>query len=401
MVEAIAGARGLTVSGSKACGGMILEKRKAMGMSAIWVGKPIAQYLGGRDNNLNLIRIVAASAVLVSHAFALTTGDEMREPFRASTGLSLGQFAVAIFFGLSGLLIARSFDRRQTIAHFVSARVLRLWPALAVVLVLTAFALGPVISSLPLGQYLTSGQTLAYVPRNLSLAFRYDFLPGVFTSNPDGTSTNGSLWSLFYEVACYGGVVAAGYLGALRSNWRFTLFLALVIAGHIWSVAAAPAGGLLYRLDVMGFVGFPFALGMATYVWRERLVIGLAGIAAVWLLVAGLWGTAWLASAIMLALIYTCLWLAFVPKGAALAYNRIGDFSYGVYIFAFPVQQTLIAIWPGHGAFTNIAVSGAITLLLAFASWHLVEKRAIALARPAGDWLAGVFAARRRAEVSV
>lgn len=369
-------------------GGNIVAERGTAGSGTVWLGKPIAGYLGGRDNNLNLIRIVAASAVLVSHAYALTTGDEMSEPFRASTGLSLGQFAVAIFFGMSGLLIARSFDRMQTLAHFASARFLRLWPALTVVLVLTAFALGPVMTSLPLGEYLSSGQTLAYVPRNLSLALRHDYLPGVFTQNPDGASTNGSLWSLFYEVACYGAVVIAGYLGALRSGWRFAVFLALVVAANGWSVIAQPAGGLAYRLDVMAFVGFPFALGMAAYVWRDRLPLGLAGIALSWVIVAASWGTVWLGSAIMLALIYTSLWLAFVPKGAVLAYNKVGDFSYGVYIFAFPVQQTLIVLWPGQSAAFNMGLSGAITLALAFASWHLVEKRALTLARPAGDWLA-------------
>ncbi|MDT0509454.1 acyltransferase [Novosphingobium sp. MMS21-SN21R] len=355
------------------------------------IGKPIGQYLGGRDNNLNLIRIVAASAVLVSHAYALTSGQEMSEPFRAATGLSLGQFAVAIFFGMSGLLIARSFDRRQSLAHFVSARFLRLWPALAVVLTLTAFALGPVMTSQGASEYLRSTQTLAYVPRNLSLYFRDDALPGVFAANPYGAATNGSLWSLFYEVACYGGVVALGYLGGLRKTWMFGLFLAFVVAGHVWSVIASPASGVAYRLDVMGFVGFPFALGMAAYVWRDRLSLGLAGIALVWVLVALLLDTVWLGSAIMLALVYTCLWLAFVPKGAVLAYNRLGDFSYGVYIFAYPAQQTLVALWPGHGPAVNMAASGAITLILAIASWHLVEKRALALARPAGDRLAGMF----------
>lgn len=362
------------------------------------IGRPVGEYLGGRDNNLNLIRIVAASAVLVSHAFALTSGEELSEPFRISTGLSLGQFAVAIFFGMSGLLIARSFDRRQSFAHFVSARFLRLWPALAVVLVLTAFVLGVVMTSLTVGEYLRSAQTLAYVPRNLSLVLRNDSLPGVFTQNPYGAATNGSLWSLFYEVACYGGVVALGYLGGLRKGWLFGIFLALVLAGHAWSVLASPAGGLAYRLDVMGFVGFPFALGMAAYVWRDRMPLGLAWIVLVWVLVAALWGTIWLGSAIMLALVYTCLWLAFVPKGAVLAYNRLGDFSYGVYIFAYPAQQTLVALWPGHGPAVNMAASGAITLLLAIASWHLVEKRAIAHARPAGDWLAGLLTTRRHAE---
>jgi len=360
-------------------------------------GQPIAGYLGGRDNNLNLIRIVAASAVLVSHAFALTSGDVMNEPFRTSTGLSLGQFAVAIFFGMSGLLIARSFDRKQSLAHFLSARFLRLWPALTVVLVLTAFVLGPIVTSLPVAEYLLSGQTLAYVPRNLSLAFRHDFLPGVFAQNPDGASTNGSLWSLFYEVACYGGVVIAGYFGALRKGWRFLVLMVLVLAGHGWSVIAQPASGLFYRLDVLGFVGFPFVLGMAAYVWRNHLPLSLIGIGVSWGVVALLWGTIWLSSSVMLALIYTSLWLAFVPKSAALAYNRFGDFSYGVYIFAFPVQQSLIVFQPGHGPAFNMTVSGLVTFSLAYASWHLVEKRALALVRPAGDWLVGLRSSRQQA----
>lgn len=367
------------------------------GEASALIGNPIGQYLGGRDNNLNLIRIVAASAVLVSHAYAVTTGNDMSEPLRASTGLSLGQFAVAIFFGMSGLLIARSFDRRQTIAHFVSARFLRLWPALAVVLLLTAFALGVVMTSLTVGEYLRSAQTLTYVPRNLSLALRNDFLPGVFVGNPVPNSTNAPLWSLFYEVACYSSVVALGYLGGLRKVWLFGIFLALVISGHAWSVLASPVEGLAYRLDVMGFVGFPFALGMAAYVWRDRLPLGPVGIALVWVSVALLLNTAWLGSAIMLALVYTSLWLAFVPKGAVLAYNRLGDFSYGVYIFAYPAQQTLVALWPGHGPAMNMAASGTITLILAIASWHLVEKRALALARPAGDRLAAMFSGKAEA----
>lgn len=367
------------------------------GEASALIGNPIGEYLGGRDNNLNLIRIVAASAVLVSHAYALTSGQEMSEPFRAATGLSLGQFAVAIFFGMSGLLIARSFDRRQSLAHFVSARFLRLWPALAVVLTLTAFALGPLMTSLATGEYFRSGQTLGYVPRNLSLYFRNDALPGVFTDNPYGAATNGSLWSLFYEVACYGGVVALGYMGGLRKSWLFSLFFAFVVAGHIWSVLASPESGLAYRLDVMGFVGFPFALGMAAYVWRDRLPLGPVGVALAWVFVALLLDTAWLGSAIMLALVYTCLWLAFVPKGAVLTYNRLGDFSYGVYIFAYPAQQALVALWPDHGPAINMAASGAITLILAIASWHLVEKRALALARPAGDRLAAMFSGKAEA----
>lgn len=354
-------------------------------------GPALAQCLGGRDNNLNLIRIVAAGSVLVSHAFALVGGDDMAEPLRAATGLSLGQYAVAIFFGISGLLISRSFDRRQSIVHFGVARFLRLWPALLVVLTLTAFVLGPALTQLSVRSYFHSRETWTYVPLNASLAFRYDFLSGVFERNPYGAATNGSLWSLFYEVMCYCGVVAVGYLGGLRRRRLFALFLAGVVAGHVWSVFASPPGGIAYRLDVLGFVGFPFALGMACYVWRDALRLSLAGLGSCWLLVAFASSTPFFSSMIMAALVYSALWCAFVPKGALLRYNALGDFSYGVYIYAFPVQQTLIAHQPGQSPWTNMAYAIPVTLVLSMASWHLIEKRALAFARPAGDRLSALL----------
>jgi len=243
------------------------------------------------------------------------------------------------------------------------------------------------MTSLALREYFLSGQTLAYVPRNLSLVLRYDYLPGVFTKNALDPKTNSSLWSLFYEVACYGGVVAVGYLGWLRANAGFVAFFLTVLFGHVLSVLYAPAGGLLYRLDVLGFVAFPFALGMAAYVYRERLRLGLAGVAACWATVAMLSASAFFASAIMLALVYTALWAAFVPKGALLTYNRLGDYSYGIYIFAYPVQQTLVALWPDMSVAQNIAGAAPITLALAVASWNWIEKPALDMARPAGDRL--------------
>lgn len=351
----------------------------------------LADCLGGRDNNLNLIRILAAGAVLVSHAFALVAGDEMAEPLRATTGLSLGQYAVAIFFGISGLLIARSFDRRQTFAHFCIARFLRLWPALLVVLTLTAFALGPIVTSLRTSEYFASLQTWAYVPRNASLAFRNDLLPGVFGRNPYGAATNGSLWSLFYEVACYAGVVVIGCIGGLRRKPLFAAFFLAVLIAHGWSVFAAPSGGIAYRLDIMFFVGLPFALGMAVYVWRESVRLSPQGLAFVWVMVLAVSSTAFFSSAIMAALVYTSLWLAFVPKGTVLRYNDLGDFSYGVYIFAYPVQQTLVDLWPGHSPWLNIAASVPVTLTLSIASWHLIEKRALAYSKSAGDRLAAML----------
>lgn len=354
------------------------------------LGPPIAELLGGRDNNFNLIRMIAAMAVLVSHAAILTTGDPASEPLLQTTGQSLGHFAVGIFFGISGLLIARSFDRRKSFWHFVASRVLRLWPALLVVLLLTALLLGPAMTSMDSSAYFASRETWIYVPSNLSLAMRSDHLPGLFADNPLSDAVNGSLWSLFYEVVCYGGVVAVGAIGLLRSRKLFLVFLLLVTAAHIAAVLAEPQGGLAYILGVLGLVGFPFALGTAIYVWRGYVRMGPAGAAVLWLGAIALSTTPFLASGILVALVYTTLWLALVPKGPLLGYNRLGDYSYGTYIYAFPVQQTLIALHPGMTPLTNVLLAMPLTLALAIASWTLVEDRALRAARPVGDWLFGL-----------
>lgn len=361
--------------------------------ATIW-GRPIAESLGGRDNNLNLVRIAAATAVLVSHSVAITTGNPALEPLRGLTGLSLGDYSVGLFFGISGLLIARSFDRRTSLAHFAVARFLRLWPALFVVLAIGAFVLGPVMTALPVDQYLRRPSTWLYVPRGLSLYFQADQLPGVFMANPMPESVNGSLWSLFYEVTCYAGVVALGLAGLLRRRALFAVFMLAVLAGHVLSVFSHPAGGLAYRLDLLGFVGFPFALGMAAYVWRDQIRLGPGGVALCWLAVALSAGSPMLGTVTIVAVVYSALWFGYVPKGALLAYNRLGDYSYGVYIFAFPTQQTLVALLPGQTAPANIALTVPVVMVLAFLSWNLIEKRALAMARPAGDRLACALAGK-------
>ena len=152
------------------------------------------EVLGGRDNNLNAIRMAAAIAVLVSHAYPIALGPGQEEPLYALTGQSLGHFAVAVFFGISGLLIARSFDRRRSMVHFTAARIFRLFPALGVVLILTVLA-GAFVTRLSLVDYVSQPGTWTYVPANLSLAFLQYPLPGVFEQNPYGPAINGSLWT--------------------------------------------------------------------------------------------------------------------------------------------------------------------------------------------------------------
>ena len=347
------------------------------------------EVLPGRDNNLNAIRMIAASLVLVSHAFPIALGRNAIEPLVELTGSTLGHFSVAVFFGISGLLIARSFDRRRTMAQFLIARTLRLYPALAIVLILTVIA-GAGLTRLPLQEYLLQPGTWTYVPANLSLAFMQYPLPGVFASNPYGPEINGSLWTLFFEVVCYGGVVVLGVLGALRDRRLAFAALALVSIMHMagpWiaSLSGVIPQGITIRIELLALLAFPFMLGTFAYVWRAH--IPLSGWIAVllWLPVPFMTPGVLMESMIVLALVYSTFWLGFVPKGQLLAYNRLGDYSYGVYIYAFPIQQAVAYLVPGISPAGNMALAFPVTLMLGVLSWHLVEARALAAVGPLAD----------------
>ena len=346
------------------------------------VAPKMIDHLSGRDNNLNLIRVIAASAVLVSHAFPIALGAGAAEPLDEIAGVSLGWLAVAVFFSLSGLLIANSFDRRKGWSQFVLARILRLFPALLVVLVLTAI-MGLALTSLSTSAYLSSFETWTYVPRNLSLALLQYSLPGVFESDAYPGAINGSLWTLFYEVVCYSLLFLAGVLGILRSKWLVTALVAVIGTGFIFCLhTEPPSDGLATRIYTLIRLSFPFSLGVLVFVWREKFAFDLRIAAALWGVCVVLLDTIYTPFFFMVALVYTVAWFGFVPKGRMLEYNRLGDYSYGIYIYAFPLQQLMAHLFPEAGPFSNMALAIVPTVILAVLSWHLIEKRALAQIKP-------------------
>ncbi len=339
----------------------------------------------GRDNNLNLIRFLAAGAVLVSHAWPIALGPEARQPLEAQLGITLGHLAVSIFFVASGFLIARSWTRAQDFKAWAAARVLRLFPALLVTLALTAFVLGPAVTALSPAAYWTAPGTWTYVPANLSLAFLQYPLPGVFETNPYPQAINGSLWTLVHEVACYGGVALAGALGLLAGPRRF----ALCLLGFLAFQAAVRGGGeaLPLKLRLLADLSVPFFLGMAAQVLAPRLRLHWAAALLLWGLALSLRGLPGGREALMLAIAYSVFWIAYVPAGPLRLWNRLGDYSYGVYIWAFPMQQFAVALWGPMTPLQNIALSAPPTLLLALLSWVAVERRALGARHALADRL--------------
>jgi peptidoglycan/LPS O-acetylase OafA/YrhL len=355
---------------------------------------------GRAANNFDLLRLLGAGLVLFAHSFALS-GDG---PAPAPGWLDddWGGIGVVIFFSISGFLIARSWAYDPKPLSFAMKRALRLVPALIVSLLLTALVLGPVATSLPLADYLENPGTKAYVLDNATFQTNFT-LPGVFADVPFPNAVNGSLWTLALEVKAYCLVVVLGLLGLFGRRRLLMPVVAVAIAlmavvsirnavpfgdrfvAMLADIQAPP--GIVAAARGAAFQGASevfasFAIGASLFAvarWISlRWSIGIALVGA-WALAGLLAGTnarpialAWLLPYVVLLLAYRTTHLVRLPA-------RFGDYSYGVYIFAFPVQQA-VAQWlrPSSG-WTMFVLATPVVLLLAVASWHLVEAPSLTL----------------------
>lgn len=351
---------------------------------------------GSRENNFNLLRMIAASAVLVSHAYPLSLGVGAAEPLSASLSMSLGTLSVISFFVISGFFISQSFDNSSSLLAFAVARTLRIYPALIAVLLITALVIGPLFTRLGPWQYFFNSETLSYVPRNLSLKWLRYGLPGVFDDNPYPTAINGSLWTLFYEVSCYALVALLGVFGAARRNWIFAFFFAFYLLAYFTTSTTAPLQAFVAEHSLFQYLqelSFPFVLGMLFYRGRTLLLPRLS-----LLMCAGAGAAAIAAShTSFFREVFILFWglllfyVGYLPLKPLRSYNRLGDYSYGMYIYAFPCEQVVVFLWHGVSTIALTAISFPITVALAVLSWHFVEQPALAQKANATAWLKRSF----------
>ena len=314
--------------------------------------------ISDRKNNLDFIRFVAAVMVLFSHSWPLTTGSNNTEPLALATRyqLDFGALAVDIFFIVSGFLVTQSFDRSRNVLTFAKARFLRIVPGLFVVIIILALILGPVVTSFSSSQYWGAFPFASLIG---------DHLPGVFVATPYSGAVDGSLWTIKYEILCYVMVGLLGFLSVLTNRY-------VMVA--LWIFSMTPIG-THYSLNLLPF----FATGMLYYAFRRYVPIkGGVAVIALFLGVASLLvnESRWV---IPLTLGYLILWFAYTPRIRFSGFSRYGDWSYGIYIYAFPVQQMLVQYAGIRQPLVLFAASLPITLLSAALSWHLVEKNALKL----------------------
>ena len=329
---------------------------------------------GVRENNLNLLRLLAASLVTLSHAWPLTGSSG--EPLAQATGnLTFGKLAVHIFFAISGFLITRSFDRSVNLPHFLRARALRIYPGLTVALLLSVVCSQLLTGSLPNREFFLNPSTIAYVKNNLMFNTQYD-LPGIFTTNHFAGSVNGSLWTLRYEVAMYLGVTLAGMFGTIRHPFWFNLLSIPLVALSLVKVAQGtpPLGSIPEEGVVMAMC---FYLGTAMYVNRHRLPLDLRILALLWIFAVSAKGYTAFYPLYALALTYSVLVIGFLPGLQSAFLSLRNDYSYGIYIYSFPIQQLLVFFQPSLGPWLHFTVAYLLVVPIAFISWHAVEKPAL------------------------
>jgi len=337
----------------------------------------------GHDNNLNLLRVLAAMLVLASHSVVISTGLPNLEPGRSLLGLSLGDIAVDIFFVVSGFLVTGSLMRSSSLKRYAAARGLRIVPGLWVALLVTAIIVCSGFSTYSPLHNLVDPRTWRYLGRNALIITGAEFwLPGAFASNPFPASVNASLWTLPLEVWMY--IVLAIEWWTTRKfltrfgreclPWMlFATAATLTVAALLLAVKGHPSNST--RHAAMFFI----AAWMYEARARIPLNIGAASSAMAAIVAGAMFSHGAFELAYRLLLPYVVLWLAYVPAGPIRLYNRIGDFSYGIYIYAFPFQQMTAAMFPGIGVTALFLVSGAMTTFAAVVSWYLVEAPSLKL----------------------
>ena len=320
-------------------------------------------------NNFDAIRILAAAMVLVSHHHALTG-----RPEPSFFGIhSIGGLAVTIFFVISGYLVNASWQRDPSLWRFALRRFLRIWPALLVVLVITAYGIGAAVTKLPTMEYLTHRATADYL-QGLWMKIHF-VLPGVFEQNPYKLGVNGSLWTIPIEVRCYIVLGLAGALGLLKYRPVLLLSVILYMTWFLYRSNADMTGSIHYLRELGAF----FLAGVALYTlepyWRKKTLLWTVSIAVVFSIA---WYVDWRHTALLIGLPFVILYLGTQATPFIRRAGRWGDPSYGIYLYAFPIQQSVIFYtWPEAGFAGTLLLALLLTVAVAYASWHWIEKPAL------------------------
>ncbi|WP_328359283.1 acyltransferase [Mycobacterium sp. NBC_00419] len=343
-----------------------------------------------QSNALNAWRLLMATGVILWHSWLITGRQISFEPAHQL----LRDVWVDGFFAMSGFLITWSWFRRPRLRDYFVARGLRILPGFWVCLVVIAFVIAPIATAIQggsPGKLLLSLDPIQYVVRNSALLIQQNDIAGTPLGVPRPGEWDSSLWTLYWEALCYLAIAILGVTGLLRRRWLIPLLLALAV---FWStrvpamsrLVEAPPGTVEIDAAAQALIAQGAAARFAVMFFAGALIYQLRDvIPARWSLVAGCVVVVLAASFLPNYRVIGAIPLAYalIVSGALLHHPRLRlrtDLSYGVYIYAFPIQQLLVICGLGLLAPPVFAiVAAAITLPLAAFSWFVVERPAMSL----------------------
>lgn len=342
------------------------------------------RYMDAPRNNFDALRLLLAWSVVVSHSFTLAPHTTNWEPLmRASGQLNIGSVAVGAFFIISGFLITQSWLKSRGLADYLNRRVRCFYPGYMVAIFFGALVVSPLAATdwratLAPQQWRQAATAAALL--NIYNA------PQTLQGIPSAGELNGSLWSVHYEFVCYLLLAGLGLVGVLRRRWLVASLFILTVLVHatidIWQI---PIPMPRWLALIVGWpVGWPgcaayFMGGACFYFYRARIPHhgGLAALALA-AFVVGCFVPRSLLRVMEIGGAYLVFWVAFHPGLRLHDFAKWmgGDYSYGTYLYAFPIQQ-MMAYWWGSWLTPQrmILLATPAALAAGWLSWHLVEKR--------------------------
>jgi peptidoglycan/LPS O-acetylase OafA/YrhL len=327
-------------------------------------------------NNFDLLRLIGALLVFYSHSKPqynlpepLLINSDVHEP------INYGTLGVSIFFAISGYLVTQSWFRSDNSKQFAKKRLLRIYPGMIASFLVVSLLIGSVMTELPLGEYLIN--LIIMLPDFVLgiIVFYMPNLPGVFSHSSSHGAVNISLWTLLYEFFCYFLIWLFGFKLNLHKSLPIMLVLfLLVFFEHIFL-----PGTSFYWLKYLHIA--TFMLGGCFYLWQGKIPMNhLLGIASAAILLSLFIFNIYCLPAYLLTVTYLVFYIALkLPHFGNVA--KYGDFSYGVYLYSFPLEQSFAELYHWNIPLYPFYFASSLATTFAFAafSWHVVEKQALKL----------------------
>lgn len=333
-----------------------------------------------RSTGFDYMRIILAVSVLGWHSIVTSYGADFQDSVQSSPWRMLTALILPMFFALSGYLVSGSLDRCKTLVRFLGLRAIRIFPALFVEVLLSAFILGVLFTNLPLWEYFAHEKFHTYL-WNAVGHIHYE-LPGVFENNPKPMTVNGQLWTVPFELYCYIALAGLAAFGLHRHRKWFVFVTVLLAAAGLAAFFYKHGISLAYKpSNVPGFmlvICFLGGVAIARYAdvlpWDKKW-FAVSLVLSMGLLNIPVYGD-------LLAIVPICYATAFMglANPAKISILKGADYSYGIFLYGYAIQQALMALSPHlHVWYLNLLFALPLAALMAAFSWHVVEKPALKL----------------------